>query len=813
MARTRNRKDQRKSSSSKKPNSGKPKRFSHEGERRDSRGFQEAAKSFEGSEHAHRRREERQERPSRPSGAGGPAGSVNRREIAEKLRSMQRHGRPSERDRQSRHEPQGERFHEGGRGRFRKEDRDSDRPRKGFSGGGGAVRLKATVDKNRKGFAFLIFEDRKVEDAFVPPREAEGLFHGDRVEIVYDPRRKSISNLRVLNHRFREMVGRYAPHPVDPRKGGWVVYEHKRARIEVFVPEMKPGMKIAPNDWARCKLAFHDKGPYSVTGEILEVYGPDLPPRVDVSMIAAEYNLIEEHPEDAEREAREKKLEIPGRDLEGREDLREVPFITIDGETARDFDDAVYVEREKSGYTLWVGIADVSHYVVEGSALDRDARSRGTSVYFPERAFHMLPRALSENLCSLRPHEPRLAMVAKMRFDRNGKRLETEVMEGVILSKRRATYNEIEAEWQKNRRNREWEFAPHFELYELIKRSRFSRGSIDFELPEAEVVVKPTGEVVSIKQRPRLDAHRLIEEFMIAANEAVTQWMMDLKWPFVYRVHDLPTAAALEKFETLAATVGVHVSLAETVSPKVLADVVQRLDGHPAQALLNMALLRSMKQAVYSATHGVHFGLASPGYTHFTSPIRRYPDLVVHRLLRWALRVQRGEIPKLNTAQRERLEGTLAETCEHCSYRERLAADADREAIKLKQVRAMLDHLGDEFEGSIIGMADSGFFVKLEDPYVEGMVSKESMTDDFYQFNEERMVFYGTRKKRTFKIGDQVKVVVARANIDRRQIDFGLAGQQPPARPENRNGAPQAAGGSGDRDRDRDRGRRRRRHR
>src|SRR6185437_11004623 len=244
-------------------------------------------------------------------------------------------------------------------------------------------------------------------------------------------------------------------------------------------------------------------------------------------MIAAEFSLEEEHSEAAESEAREKRLDLPinldSPEMKGRDDLRGVPFITIDGETARDFDDAVFVERKKSGYVLWVAIADVSHYVIEGSALDKDARSRGTSVYFPERAFHMLPRALSENLCSLRPNEPRLAMVAKMTFDRHGKGLETELMEAVIESRRRATYNQIQSEMESNRGNSSWEYAPHFELYDLLRKKRKDRGSIDFDLPEAEVLVQATGEVISIKQRPRLEAHRLIEEFMIAANEAVTE--------------------------------------------------------------------------------------------------------------------------------------------------------------------------------------------------------------------------------------------------------------------------------------------------
>jgi ribonuclease R len=565
-------------------------------------------------------------------------------------------------------------------------------------------------------------------------------------------------------------VGKFVPHPTGTERGGWVVYERKRAREEIWVP--KVNLRAKAGDWVKAKLTFHEKGPFNVTAELTEVFGTELPASADIGMISAEYNLIEEHPRDAVEEAERFKLAL---DERNRRDLRDVPFITIDGETARDFDDAVYVARGEQGFILWVAIADVSHYVAPGTALDREARSRGTSVYFPERAFHMLPRALSENLCSLRPNEPRLAMTAKMHFDAKGKRVKTELMESIIESRRRATYNEIQKEWDENRNNLDWKFRPHFDLYQLLRAARSRRGSIDFDLPEAEVRVDAQGVPISIRNRERWDSHRLIEEFMISANEAVTEWIMTLGWPFVYRVHDEPAETSLVKFQKLATTVGVTVSLNEKDISRVLSDVVRRLEGHPAQALLNMALLRSMKQAQYSATHGGHFGLASEAYTHFTSPIRRYPDLVVHRMLRMALRVLRKKEPKPKDLGK--LERELEEVAEHCSYRERIAADAERESIKLKQVRAMIPRLGDEFTGRVIGMANAGLFVEILDPYCEGLISGDSMVDDFYQFNEERMVFVGKRKKRAFRIGDQVEVRALRADIDRRQIDFGLLGK------------------------------------
>jgi len=652
--------------------------------------------------------------------------------------------------------------HEGRRQKESPKTSRRDPRRQGQSSG---LPLKAVVDKNRKGFAFLIFENKSLEDAFVPPREAARLFHGDRVSV--ELRQGRVQSLRVLEHRFREVVGRFTPHSKpNIAGGGWVVYERKKAREEVYIP--KSSIRAQSQDWVRVSLQFHEKGPHPVTGEILAVYGQDLPASADIEMVAAEFNISEEHTVGAEREASSIPDRISEADFRGRKDLRQIPFITIDGETARDFDDAVYVERQKSGYILWVAIADVSHYVKEGSELDKSARSKGTSVYFPERAFHMLPRALSERLCSLRPKEDRLALVARMEFDHKAKIRSTQVMEAVIESKRRATYNEIQNEWKAHEKDSTWEFAPHFELYFLLRKMRSDRGSIDFELPEAEVVVSPDGEVLSIEDRPRLDSHRLIEEFMIAANENVTEWMMKRKWPFVYRVHDEPSEQALEKFKSLAATVGVRVNLERGTSPKVMADLVKKLEGHPAQSLLNIALLRSMKQAIYSATHGGHYGLASQAYTHFTSPIRRYPDLVVHRLIRAALTT------KLQS--RQKLETALEEICEHCSYRERVAAEADREAIKLKQVRLMLKHLGEEFPSTVVGITASGLFVQLRNPFVEGLVSVESMMDDAYEFNEDRMVLYGRRKRKTFKIGDAVQVKVVRADVERRLIDFNRVG-------------------------------------
>ncbi len=641
---------------------------------------------------------------------------------------------------------------------------------------------RGIFEKNRKGFGFLSFEDRKREDAFVPPPIAQNLIHGDRIAVRLS-NRGEIRSIKLIEHRFQEIVGQIQ-HRGD---SSVVVFERKKAYEEFLVESSLSPKRLEAGTWVRVSIQFDDSelnGNFSDLppeqqghrAKILEVYGKELPPSADLPMIAGEYRLIDAHSPAAILEAKSLKLDLD-KDLVGRRDLRKLPLITIDGETARDFDDAVYVEKLSSGqFSLWVAIADVSHYVRPGTALDTEAKARATSVYFPERAFHMLPGALSENLCSLLSNEPRLALVAQIKVDVHGKFLKTQVFEAVIESKRRATYTEINNELTENKENKEWEFRPHFDLYEILKAKRRKRGSLDFDLPEAEIVAQPTGEVISIERRHRGDAHRLIEEFMIAANEAVTEWALARHWPFVYRVHEPPSAKAIAKFSELAQAMGapIRIDPKKTETAQVLNKYIASLEGHPAQTVLNMALLRSMKQAIYTAVHLGHFGLASQAYTHFTSPIRRYPDLLVHRMLRLAIQVERREVETPNTKELKKITEDLEKDCEHCSYRERLAAEAERDANKLKQVRLMLGKLGQEFEGAITGINDHGFFVALDTPFAEGFVASERLNSDFFQFVESRLELVGRRTGKIFRIGERVKVVCARAELLTRQIDFEL---------------------------------------
>jgi ribonuclease R len=621
---------------------------------------------------------------------------------------------------------------------------------------------RATIQKNKRGFGFLVFDSRDFEDLFVPPDTAQQYFHGDRLEVSMDSK-GHVQEFTLIEHRFKEIVGVV--------QSGFIIYERRNAYEAIPIKGDLKGTKNG--DWVRASLNFPDQHSQSetLTATLLDKFGDRFPGSVDLRMIASEYNLFPEPSEEAIEQAETLKLDLTA-ELKGRrKDHRKIPLITIDGETARDFDDAVYVEKNKKGYSLWVAIADVSHYVTEDTPLDKDAYARGTSVYFPERAFHMLPSNLSEHLCSLKPHEPRLALTCIMDFDRTGKMLNIEVVESLIESKRRATYTEIHNEMLANKNNPKWEFAPHFELYHLLRKSRTERGSIDFEFPESQILVDDQGEPTEVKMLERRDSHRLIEEFMIAANEAVTQWMLKKKWPFVYRIHETPSAQGLEKFQKTASSVGIKLDLRTgKVTPKLIAALAVQFQTHPAKTLLNFGLLRAMKQAIYTAKHDIHFGLASEGYTHFTSPIRRYPDLIVHRLLKEALYRQAKEFNFKKLTQKLELQ------TEHCSYRERLADSAERDMDRLKKVRYMTHKLGENYMGTIVGMNERGMFVQLDDPYIEGFLPKEALTDDVYQYIEAKIFFSGKNKRKVHRVGDRIEILVARASLEKREIEFALPG-------------------------------------
>jgi ribonuclease R len=512
-------------------------------------------------------------------------------------------------------------------------------------------------------------------------------------------------------------------------------------------------------------------------GRIVEVFGDIDAPGVDTEIIIRKHGIPDAHGEDAIEEATRIGGAVRPPDLEGRTDFRATITVTIDGEHARDFDDAITIERLENGnYWLGVHIADVAHYVPEGSALDEEAYDRATSVYFPDRAVHMFPSELSTGLCSLNPNVDRLVQSCLMEVDRKGSVVRYEIHDGVIHSVARMTYTEVNAiltERDQAVTAKYRDLVPHFELmrelFEILNRRRHRRGSIDFDLKEPEIVLDDEGMVEAIIAAERNVAHRLIEEFMLLANETVAAHLDEHDTPTLYRVHEEPDPLKVEEFEEFISTLGYSLGKASSkVTPRDFQKLVERMRGTPEEKPIAFLMLRTMQKARYDPSNLGHFGLAAESYTHFTSPIRRYPDLVVHRTLR---EQRHGGMTEDRKAE---LTEELPEIARHTSERERRADDAERELVQWKKVRFMADKVGDEFDGYVTGVTAFGLYIELVEHFVEGLVHVSTMADDYYRFVERAHMLRGENKNRVYRLGDRVKVQVIKVDLERRQVDLGL---------------------------------------
>ena len=531
-------------------------------------------------------------------------------------------------------------------------------------------------------------------------------------------------------------------------------------------------------------------------GRIVEVLGNIDEPGVDTQIIIRKHNIPDTHSAESVEEARRLGSAVKPSDIRGRTDFRPKTTVTIDGEHARDFDDAITLEKLPNGnYWLGVHIADVSHYVAEGSALDEEAYERGTSVYFTERAVHMFPSELATGLCSLNQHVDRLVQSCVMEVDRRGHVVRYEMHDGVINSDARMTYTAVDAIL--TGRDPEVmaqyaELVPLFEqmreLFEILNARRRRRGSIDFDLPETEVILSEYGEIEAIVPAERNIAHRLIEEFMLLANETVAGHLVDRNVPSLHRVHEAPDVKKVAEFESFIEPLGYGLGTAgRSVTPMNFQKLIDRIRGTPEERPIAAVMLRTMQKARYDAVGLGHFGLAAEHYTHFTSPIRRYPDLIVHRTLRES---RRGQIPD---ARREELQEDLPEIAKHTSDMERRADDAERELLQWKKVRFMADKVGDEYEGYITGVAPFGLFIELIEHFVEGLVHISSMADDYYRYIEQQHILLGENTKKVYRLGDKVRVQVVRVDMERRQVELGLVEiLDTVRREEGRRGAPRS---------------------
>ena len=626
------------------------------------------------------------------------------------------------------------------------------------------------------GYGFVVADTpREGGDLYVAPTNVKDALHGDRVVARIEHQRGDRTEgriIRILDRANATLVGRY---DVDETSMGFVVPFDRRVLADVQVPAGE-ALDAAAGDMVLVELTRWPTATRPPAGRVLEVLGPIDEAGVDTRIIIRKHGLPDEHGADAVAEAARLGDQVDEADLAGRTDFRGLPTVTIDGEHARDFDDAITLETLRNGhYWLGVHIADVSHYVEEGSPLDVEAYDRGTSVYFPERALHMFPPQLATGLCSLRPHVDRLVQSCLMEVTRSGDVVRAEFHDGVIVSDERMTYTDVNAilDGDSAVRKRYAPLVPLFELmrdlFAVLNGRRRRRGSVDFDLPQAEVLMDEAGRIENIVAAERNVAHRLIEEFMLLANETVADHLESQGGPGLYRIHEEPDPVKVSQFEEFIS--GFGLSLAAPINalrPRHFQRLVEKIAGRPEERPIAFLMLKTMQKARYAPENMGHFGLAAASYTHFTSPIRRYPDLIVHRLLR-ALR--RGEIDE---ARREDLDDDLPEIARHTSERERRADEAERELLQWRKVRFMADKVGDQFDGYITGVAAFGVFVELVEHFVEGLVHISSMADDYYRFLENTHTLHGENTHKAYRLGDKVSVQVIRVDLERRQIDLGL---------------------------------------
>lgn len=633
--------------------------------------------------------------------------------------------------------------------------------------------ISGRVIGHKDGFGFVV-PDEGDEDLFLSPRQMRTVFHGDRVltrvSAVDSRGRREAIIVEVLEHNTKQIVGRFHQTAGE----GYVESNNQRIAQEVHIPrEQQNGAQHG--QMVVVAITMQPSQRSRPLGEIVEILGDHMAPGMEITVAIRSHELPYLWPDDVEREAGKFGAYVTDESIQGREDLRHLPFVTIDGEDAKDFDDAVYcVPREKGGWLLYVAIADVSYYVKPGSPLDKEAYKRGNSVYFPARVIPMLPEALSNNLCSLNPNVDRLAIVCEMTIHESGRIMNFRFCEAVFKSHARLTYKQVHMMMEKKDRRMRDQFkeqVPHleslYELFRVLRQAREARGAIDFDMPETKIVFGKDRKIEKIVPYERFDSHKVIEECMLSANISAAKFLEKHKQPGLYRVHEGPTDEKLHDLRKFVQEMGLKMPVHRDLVPGDYAKLLRSVAGRPDEHLIQTVLLRSMSQAIYGPDNKGHFGLAFEAYTHFTSPIRRYPDLLVHRAIKHILS---GKPPETNVSE-------LARAGEHCSMTERRADDATNEVTDWLKCEYMMDKVGHEFDGVVSGVMSFGVFVELKDVYVEGLVHISSLPNDYYQFDPIKHTLTGQHGGQRFRLGDPIKVQVARVELDQREIDFVLAGE------------------------------------
>lgn len=635
-------------------------------------------------------------------------------------------------------------------------------------------KITGTFQAHPKGFGFVSVEGEK-EDIFIPESETNGAMHMDTVEISVSPavtgRRREGKVLHVLERGMKQVVCTYQLN----KNFGFAVPDNPKFGSDIFIP-LERSKGAVNGHKVVVEITQYGKKGKNPEGKVVEILGHINDPGVDILSIVRAYGLPVEFDPKVMTQVEHVAKPVSEADMAGRMDLRDWQMVTIDGEDAKDLDDAVSLTMDHENYILGVHIADVSNYVQEHSALDTEALKRGTSVYLVDRVIPMLPHALSNGICSLNQGEERLALSCIMTVNPKGEIIDHTITESVICVDRRMTYTNVKKILADHDPEVMAEYEPLVPMFEkmtelaaILRKKRMKRGSIDFDFPETKVILDKNGNPVDIRPYDRNVATKLIEDFMLAANETVAAEYYWRELPFVYRTHEQPDSEKIQKLSTFINNFGYSLHIgSDEVHPKELQKLLEKIDGTSEEPLISRLTLRSMKQARYTVENTGHFGLAADCYCHFTSPIRRYPDLQIHRIIKDSLRGRLGEKRIGHYMQ------ILPEVAKHASEMERRADEAERETIKLKKVQYMENHIGETFAGVISGVAEYGFFVELENT-VEGLVRVTSLTDDFYQYYEETYELVGEATNRRFKLGQQVRVTVDNCDRIMRTIDFTLA--------------------------------------
>ena len=654
---------------------------------------------------------------------------------------------------------------------------------------GNGKAMVGTFISNAKGFGFVEIEGQE-EDYYIPEDKVNGAFHKDTVQIAMlgaqTGKRKEAQVVKIIARGMTQIVGTYEAS----KNFGFVVPDNGKLSQDIFVPKERSKGAVSGHKVV-VELTDYGSATKSPEGKVVEILGHINDPGVDIMAIVRGYELPMEFGEKVLNQAERVSKDVSDADREGRKDLRELTMVTIDGEDAKDLDDAVSVSFDGEKYHLGVHIADVTNYVQENSALDREALKRGTSVYLVDRVIPMLPHVLSNGICSLNEGVDRLALSCLMTIDKKGEITDYEICESVIRVNKRMSYTAVKAILtEKN----VYEAHPEYEQYReledmfklmeelsgLLRAKRRKRGAVDFDFPESKIILDKNGVPLEIKPYERNVANMIIEDFMLAANETVAQHFYWMELPFVYRTHDTPDAEKIQKLVTFIRNFGYSMKSigreggkvsSEEVHPKEIQKLLDKIAGTPEEALISRLTLRSMKQAKYSVESSGHFGLAAQYYCHFTSPIRRYPDLQIHRIIKEQLR------GRLTGERIGHYHGILPEVAKHSSQTERRADEAERETDKLKKAEYMEAHLGEVFEGVVSGVTAWGIYVELPNT-VEGLIHVAKLPGDYYYYKEETYEMVGEATGRTFKLGMKVKVKAVSTDKLTRTIDFSLVEEE-----------------------------------